>query len=41
VGLIERHDGERAEQFWSKHMAEVGKRLLDSDDELSLIELLD
>jgi len=41
VGFIERHDGERAEQFWSKHMAEVGKRLLDSDDELSLIEFLD
>jgi DNA-binding FadR family transcriptional regulator len=41
VGLIARHEGEKAEQFWAKHMAEVGMRLLDNSDALTLIELLD
>ncbi|MFE5699507.1 FadR/GntR family transcriptional regulator [Rhodococcus koreensis] len=41
VGFIERHEGDKAEQFWAKHMAEVGKLLLENPDELSIIEFLD
>jgi DNA-binding FadR family transcriptional regulator len=41
VGFIGRREGERAEQFWAKHMAEVGTRLLDTSDGPTLIELLD
>jgi DNA-binding FadR family transcriptional regulator len=41
VGFIERHEGEKAEQFWAKHMAEAGRRLLDNSANLSIIELLD
>ena len=41
VGLLERGEADKAEQFWSRHMAEVGKRLLDNRADLSIIELLD
>jgi DNA-binding FadR family transcriptional regulator len=40
VGFIERHEGAKAEQFWAKHMAEAGKRLLDDSNDPSIIELL-
>jgi GntR family transcriptional repressor for pyruvate dehydrogenase complex len=41
VGLLERREADKAEQFWAKHMAEAGKKLLDNRDDLSIIELLD
>jgi DNA-binding FadR family transcriptional regulator len=41
VGHIERGEADKAEQFWAKHMAEVGKRLLSNREDLSIIELLD
>jgi GntR family transcriptional regulator, transcriptional repressor for pyruvate dehydrogenase complex len=41
VGLIERHDGHAAQQFWAKHMAAAGKRLLEDSETLNIIELLD
>jgi DNA-binding FadR family transcriptional regulator len=41
VGLIERGEADKAEQFWAKHMAEVGKRLVNDREDLSVIELLD
>jgi hypothetical protein len=41
VGLIERHEGNAAQQFWAKHMAAAGKRLLDNSETLNIIELLD
>jgi DNA-binding FadR family transcriptional regulator len=41
VGHIERGEADKAEQFWAKHMAEVGKRLLSNREDLTIIELLD
>jgi DNA-binding FadR family transcriptional regulator len=41
VGLIARREGEQAEQFWAKHMAEAGRQLLDTSSTPSIIELLD
>ncbi|MFJ6569336.1 FadR/GntR family transcriptional regulator [Streptomyces sp. NPDC091292] len=41
VGLMEKRSGAEAEQFWAAHMAEVGKKLLSSTDELSIIELME
>ncbi|MFF2847363.1 FadR/GntR family transcriptional regulator [Streptomyces sp. NPDC058001] len=41
VGLMEKGSGDEAEQFWAKHMAEVGKKLLSSTDELSIVELVE
>ena len=41
VGLIERHEGEKAQQFWAKHMAQAGDHLLENSSSLDIIELLD
>lgn len=41
VDLIEQRRAEEAEQFWSRHMAEAGRRLMDSSAARSIIELLD
>ncbi|BBX66459.1 GntR family transcriptional regulator [Mycobacterium saskatchewanense] len=41
VGLIERHESEKAQQFWAKHMAQAGERLLENSATLEIIELLD
>ncbi|MFF4753635.1 FadR/GntR family transcriptional regulator [Streptomyces sp. NPDC002514] len=41
VGLLEKRSGAEAERFWAEHMAEVGKKLLSSRDELSIVELVE
>jgi DNA-binding FadR family transcriptional regulator len=41
VDLIEAADGAGAERFWTRHMTEVGKRVVADTEGLSIIELLD
>lgn len=41
VGMIERHEGEKAQQFWTRHMTQAGERLLENSNTLEIIELLD
>jgi DNA-binding FadR family transcriptional regulator len=41
VEHIRAGDGDQAQEFWAKHMAEVGKKLLANTDQPSIVELLD
>jgi DNA-binding FadR family transcriptional regulator len=39
--LIQAGSGAEAQEFWAQHMAEVGKKLLEDTDQLTIVELLD